>query len=114
MTGFINTGTLSLAGAVIAVLALILFGRNLGKKAGANALAKEKAKTREAETQKQVAQAVSQASSETAKAQGISEGEYRSAQSQIDYARRTGDIEFALRIASNMAQKALEKGASEK
>ena len=114
MTGFINTGTLSLAGAVIAVLALFLLGRKSGLKSGANALAKEKTKKREAETQKQVAQAVSQASSETAKAQGISEGEYRTAQSQIDYARRTGDIEFALRIASSMAQKALDKGATEK
>ena len=111
---FLNTGTLSLAGTVIAVLALFLLGRKSGLKSGANALAKEKTKAREAETQKQVAQAVSQVSTETAKAQGISEGEYRTAQSQIDYARRTGDIEFALRIASNMAQKALDKGMTER
>lgn len=114
MSSLINTGTLSLAGAVLAALALFIFGRRSGLKSGANNLAGEKAKTKQEETKKEIAESVAKASAETAKMQGITQGEYYNVASQIDYARKTNDIEFALRIASNMAQKALNKGASEK
>lgn len=75
--------------------------------------AKAQAETKAAETEKTLSQAVTPVAAGLAASQAQAEAEYNIVSRELDAARRNNDMDAVMRIASDLAKKALEMGARE-
>lgn len=75
--------------------------------------AKAQAETKAAETEKKLSQAVTPVAAGLAASQAQAEAEYNIVSRELDAARRNNDMDAVMRIASDLARKALEMGAGE-
>lgn len=75
--------------------------------------AKAQTETKAAETEKTLAQAVTPVAAGLAARQAQAEAEYNIVSRELEAARRNNDMDAVMRIASDLAKKALEMGAGE-
>lgn len=75
--------------------------------------AKAQAETKAAETEKKLSQAVTPVAAGLAASQAQAEAEYNIVSRELESARRNNDMDAVMRIASDLAKKALEMGARE-
>ena len=75
--------------------------------------ARAQAETKAAETEKELSQAVTPVAAGLAASQAQAEAEYNIVSRELDAARRNNDMDAVMRIASDLAKKALEMGARE-
>lgn len=75
--------------------------------------ARAQAETKAAETEKELSQAVTPVAAGLAASQAQAEAEYNIVSRELDAARRNNDMDAVMRIASDLARKALEMGARE-
>ena len=75
--------------------------------------ARAQAETKAAETEKTLSQAVTPVAAGLAASQAQAEAEYNIVSRELDAARRNNDMDAVMRIASDLARKALEMGARE-
>ena len=75
--------------------------------------ARAQAETKAAETEKTLSQAVTPVAAGLAASQAQAEAEYNIVSRELDAARRNNDMDAVMRIASDLARKALEMGAGE-
>lgn len=75
--------------------------------------AKAEARTQAAETEKELSQAVTPVAAGLAASQAQAEAEYNIVSRELESARRNNDMDAVMRIASDLAKKALEMGARE-
>ena len=75
--------------------------------------ARAQAETKAAETEKELSQAVTPVAAGLAARQAQAEAEYDIVSRELDAARRNNDMDAVMRIASDLARKALEMGAGE-
>lgn len=70
-------------------------------------------RTKAAETEKTLSQAVTPVAAGLAASQAKAQAEYDTVSRELDAARRNNDMDAVMRIASDLARKALEMGARE-
>lgn len=75
--------------------------------------ARAQAETKAAETEKTLSQAVTPVAAGLAASRAQAEAEYNIVSRELDAARRNNDMDAVMRIASDLARKALEMGARE-
>ena len=75
--------------------------------------ARAQAETKAAETEKKLSQAVTPVAAGLAASQAQAEAEYNIVSRELESARRNNDMDAVMRIASDLAKKALEMGARE-
>ena len=75
--------------------------------------AQAEVRTKAAETEKTLSQAVTPVAAGLAASQAQAEAEYNIVSRELDAARRNNDMDAVMRIASDLARKALEMGARE-
>lgn len=75
--------------------------------------ARAQAETKAAETEKTLSQAVTPVAAGLAASQAQAEAEYNIVSRELESARRNNDMDAVMRIASDLAKKALEMGAGE-
>lgn len=75
--------------------------------------ARAQAETKAAETEKTLSQAVTPVAAGLAASQAQAEAEYNIVSRELESARRNNDMDAVMRIASDLARKALEMGARE-
>ena len=75
--------------------------------------ARAQAETKAAETEKKLSQAVTPVAAGLAASQAQAEAEYNIVSRELEAARRNNDMDAVMRIASDLARKALEMGARE-
>ena len=75
--------------------------------------ARAQAETKAAETEKTLSQAVTPVAAGLAASQAQAEAEYNIVSRELGAARRNNDMDAVMRIASDLARKALEMGARE-
>lgn len=75
--------------------------------------ARAQAETKAAETEKTLSQAVTPVAAGLAASQAQAEAEYNIVSRELEAARRNNDMDAVMRIASDLAKKALEMGARE-
>lgn len=75
--------------------------------------ARAQAETKAAETEKTLSQAVTPVAAGLAASQAQAEAEYNIVSRELESARRNNDMDAVMRIASDLAKKALEMGARE-
>ena len=75
--------------------------------------AQAEVRTKAAETEKTLSQAVTPVAAGLAASQAQAEAEYNIVSRELDAARRNNDMDAVMRIASDLARKALEMGAGE-
>ena len=75
--------------------------------------ARAEVKAQAAETEKELSQAVTPVAAGLAASQAQAEAEYNIVSRELDAARRNNDMDAVMRIASDLAKKALEMGAGE-
>lgn len=75
--------------------------------------AKAQAETKAVETEKKLSQAVTPVAAGLAASQARAQAEYNAVTRELDTARRNNDMDAVMRIASDLAKKALEMGARE-
>ena len=75
--------------------------------------ARAQAETKAAETEKKLSQAVTPVAAGLAASQAQAEAEYNIVSRELESARRNNDMDAVMRIASDLARKALEMGARE-
>lgn len=75
--------------------------------------AQAEVRTKAAETEKELSQAVTPVAAGLAASQAQAEAEYNIVSRELEAARRNNDMDAVMRIASDLAKKALEMGARE-
>lgn len=75
--------------------------------------AQAEVRTKAAETEKTLSQAVTPVAAGLAASQAQAEAEYNIVSRELEAARRNNDMDAVMRIASDLAKKALEMGARE-
>lgn len=75
--------------------------------------AQAEVRTKAAETEKTLSQAVTPVAAGLAASQAQAEAEYDIVSRELESARRNNDMDAVMRIASDLARKALEMGAGE-
>ena len=107
-----SNGIVAFIAGVLAVLLAWLGGRV--SKSKDQKLKTEQAKLKQEQNVSQILGEVNKATAQTAQSMGQTQAEHDEVMRQIDKARKTNDMDAIARIAQNMAERALNRGASQR